>query len=98
MKCTNFNELTNTESERLALLAEECAEVISIVGKILRHGYESTHPDDTTTTNRSLLEDELGDVHAAVQMMTEANDVTQININSRKVSKLQKVKKYLHHQ
>ena len=35
----NFNQLTPAETERLAILAEECGEVIQAVGKILRHGY-----------------------------------------------------------
>lgn len=34
-----FNGLSPAEVERLALLAEECGEVIQTVGKILRHGY-----------------------------------------------------------
>ncbi len=42
----HFNRLTPAEAERLAMLAEEAAEVIQIVGKILRHGYASYHPDD----------------------------------------------------
>ena len=34
----HFNNLTPGEAERLAILAEECGEVIQIIGKILRHG------------------------------------------------------------
>ena len=34
----HFNGLTPAEDERLAMLAEECAEVIKIVSKIQRHG------------------------------------------------------------
>jgi hypothetical protein len=37
----SFNQLTDAEAERLALLAEECGEVVQVIGKILRHGYES---------------------------------------------------------
>lgn len=35
------NNLTDVEIERLGLLAEECGEVLQLVGKILQHGYES---------------------------------------------------------
>lgn len=42
----HFNGLTPAEAERLAMLSEECGEVIQIIGKILRHGYDSYHPDD----------------------------------------------------
>src|SRR5579872_899269 len=36
--------LTPAQIERLALLAEECGEVMQAVSKILRHGYESRNP------------------------------------------------------
>lgn len=45
----HFNKLTPAEAERLAMLAEECGEVIQVVGKILRHGFESYHPNDLTS-------------------------------------------------
>ena len=51
----HFNGLTPAEAERLAMLAEECGEVIQMVGKILRHGYDSYHPADPNTTNKQLL-------------------------------------------
>ena len=40
-----FNELTPAEAGAiLRLLAEEMGEALQVVGKILRHGYESYHP------------------------------------------------------
>ena len=60
----HFNGLSPAEAERLAMLAEECGEVIHIVGKILRHGYDSYHPADPTVTNRDLLGRELTDLLA----------------------------------
>lgn len=49
-------DLTNAELERLAILMEECAEVQHIIGKIIRHGYESFNPfDDNKTPNRKLF-------------------------------------------
>ena len=60
----NDQNLTPAEAGRLAMLAEECAEVIQIVGKILRHGYDSYHPADPETTNRDLLAKELTDIEA----------------------------------
>lgn len=47
---THFNELTPAEAERLAYLAEECGEAIQIIGKILRHGYESRDPTKAVPT------------------------------------------------
>lgn len=66
----HFNRLTPSQAERLAMLAEECGEVIQIVGKILRHGYDSWHPDQAATppefrfTNRKALGQELTDLFA----------------------------------
>lgn len=96
---THFNQLTPAEAERLALLAEECAEVIQIVGKILRHGYESCNPDAShTTTNRELLETELGHVDFAQKLLAIAGDVRGIAISSAYLHKQEKVGRYLHHQ
>jgi hypothetical protein len=47
---TSFNELTPAEAERLAYLTEEMAEAIQIIGKILRHGYESRDPTKARPT------------------------------------------------
>ena len=91
-----FNGLTPAEHERLAILAEECAEVIQIVGKILRHGYESTHPDGGPR-NRHLLEEEIGHVEVAAQLMVKAFDIDPLNIDAHEQAKLRKVWTYLHH-
>lgn len=44
----HFNRLTPSEAERLAYLMEEMAEAAQIIGKILRHGYESKDPTKAT--------------------------------------------------
>lgn len=64
----HFNQLTPAQAERLAILAEECGEVIQIIGKILRHGLESCHPV-TGEVNRTALVRELYDVKAAMVLM-----------------------------
>lgn len=66
---THFNQLTPAQAERLAMLAEECGEVIQIVGKILRHGYDSHHPVNPRVSNRDLLAKELRDVNAVLMAM-----------------------------
>lgn len=93
----HFNQLKAAEAERLALLAEEMAEVQQVIGKILRHGYESYHPKNKEDTNRDLLEKELGDVMAALLLMTDAEDVYAVVIDTYKKDKLKRVGKYLHH-
>lgn len=94
----HFNQLTPAEAERLAILAEECAEVIQVVGKILRHGYESHHPDDVCQkSNRELLETEIGHVQAVKEMMQDARDVNTSSIVNAKCEKLGRINRYLHH-
>jgi len=93
----HFNQLTPAEAERLALLAEECGEVIQAIGKILRHGYESRHPDGGPT-NREMLERELGDVYAAMDMLSDAGDTDPFAISNAMFLKKGRVRQYLHHQ
>lgn len=95
---THFNGLTPAEAERLALLAEECAEVIQVVTKILRHGYESANPfDPAKVPNRALLASEYGHVHAAVQLLVDHADIDiKTAVRAAKL-KLDGVGKWLHH-
>jgi NTP pyrophosphatase (non-canonical NTP hydrolase) len=70
------NDLTEAQIERLAILAEECGEVVQIVGKIIRHGYHTYSPNDPKfTPNRDLLEKELGDLLWIVKKMDDAVDI-----------------------
>jgi hypothetical protein len=95
----NFNRLTPSEAERLALLLEELGEAQQIIGKILRHGYESYHPDDAKrTTNRSLLAQELGHVWAAIQMLVIPQDISGFILEISRGEKHTKVKRWMHHQ
>ena len=66
----HFNELTPAQAERLAILMEECGEVVQIIGKILRHGFESVSPyGHSSETNRQALIRELFDVKAAAMLI-----------------------------
>jgi len=95
----HFNGLSEAEQERLSILAEECGEVVQIVGKILRHGYESFNPDDTfKTTNRSLLTKEIGDVAFITSFMVANGDIKSSTIEARIREKGKKIKQYFHHQ
>lgn len=95
-----FPNLSPAELERLAILAEECAEVIQVIGKIQRHGFESYNPfDPKRTTNRALLETELGHVMYATRLMGSqgAGDVSTSGIIQESEKKAVSIKKYLHH-
>lgn len=93
----HFNRLTPAEAERLALLLEEMGEVQQVIGKILRHGYESTHPDGGPT-NRRLLETEIGHVEYAIFRMHEAGDMDPLAVLDAVEEKAEKIGRYLHHQ
>lgn len=97
MTAPQFNGLTPAEYERLAMLAEEAAEVVQIVGKILRHGYESKHPNSMNgPTNRQMLENEIADFYAIAGVMEDVKDVTVEGEAVRQAIK--KKRRYTHHQ
>jgi len=95
----NHNKLTDAETERLAILAEEMGEVIQIIGKVLRHGYDSRNPfTEDAPTNRQELEKELGDVELLIYLMAEAKDIDRNVIDKRRIAKGKAIKQWLHHQ
>lgn len=93
------NGLTDAQLERLALLSEECGEVVQMVGKTIRHGFESFHPrDENQTSNRRLLENEIGNIIVALEFLVEAEDLSEDRITAAIEAKKLTVGKYLHHQ
>jgi hypothetical protein len=92
----HFNGLTPAEAERLAILSEELGEAQQCIGKILRHGYESTW--DNGVSNREYLERELGDVDAIMTLMFRNKDINIHEIDKASLHKLERVKGYTHHQ
>lgn len=94
----HFNKLTPAEDERLAFLLEEMGEAIQIIGKIQRHGYESYDPTLTQSpTNRTMLEKELGDVLATIELLKFMADVDPRRLTARVSKKLEKLEGYAHH-
>ena len=93
----HFNGLTPAQAERLAMLAEECGEVIQIIGKILRHGYANYHPDRPHITNKQLLQRELTDLFA-VQNQIYAQDRVSLPSSLSVDAAWAKKLRYSHHQ
>lgn len=92
------NNLTEAQSERLAILSEELGEAQQIVGKILRHGWLSYNPFDTDKiTNQILLTKELGDVLYAIKLLEKNNEVLFADIEMFARNKQDRIKPYLHH-
>jgi hypothetical protein len=100
---THFNQLTPAEAERLAMLAEECGEVIQVIGKILRHGYDSYHPDQQGTkpdlrfTNRKALGAELCDLFSVADIIC-ATDRVPLPDSEKMISAWGHKLRYAHHQ
>jgi NTP pyrophosphatase (non-canonical NTP hydrolase) len=92
----HFNSLTPAQAEALAIVAEECGEVIQAVAKILRHGLNSYHPTGTTN-NVEDLEKELGDLKAAVILCGRECGLSDGNINDAAAAKLGRINRFLHH-
>jgi hypothetical protein len=92
-----FNLPTPAEAERLELLAEEAAEVIQMVMKIQRHGYESYHPENPGTSNRQLLEKEIGHFLFAMRFMQQRSDIRGKVIYEHQVMKHHNINQWLHH-
>ena len=93
------NQLSDAETERLALLSEELGEAVQAIGKILRHGYTSVNPDKPEDgNNRDRLTVELGDVLASIKLLTAAGDIRQETLDVAIACKLHKVARYMHHQ
>lgn len=69
------------QEERLAVVIEEIGEVLQMIGKVERFGWENFHPGDLKKqTNRELLENELADLRAAISLMEDAGDVSTTRI------------------
>jgi hypothetical protein len=93
----HFNQLTPDELERLALLSEELGEAQHIIGKILRHGYDSSNPLETMPVrNRELLEHELGHVEFAISLLTKT-DLSRESMDTSFLQKQSKIDRWLHH-
>lgn len=91
------NGLSAAEAERLALLVEECGEVIQAVGKILRHGYATVNPTiPGGRTNLEQLQVELGDWVNAVDLMVAAGDLDADAVLDRTVWKASRVELHWH--
>jgi NTP pyrophosphatase (non-canonical NTP hydrolase) len=80
--------------EVLLILQEECAEVIQAISKCFRFGPDHLKPGKEKT-NMQHLEEEVGDLMAMVELLTDLNiGVTMDGITQAKINKFQKLKKW----
>jgi hypothetical protein len=84
------------EAELLIILAEECAEVIQVVSKILRFGAGDTDPNiDDGPTNDRHLSYEVGDIYAVVQLLLRAGIIDADDIYNGQLGKQGKLDRFL---
>lgn len=93
-----FNNLTSAEDERLAILAGDLAQAALTISRIQRHGYENYNPNGDFTTNKALLEKELGHINQAITMMVAKKDLNADNIKEHADAKAITRRMYLHRQ
>ncbi len=93
-----MNGLTPAQTERLAKLGEELGEVQQVIGKVFLHGYLAVDPQGNVYDNKSDLERELGDVQAAVRLLTRSGDLNRASIVNQNRKKLRTITRYMVHQ
>lgn len=90
-----YGPASDSESEVLNLIQEECAEVIQIISKIHRFGFDSYHPTDPTKEiNRSRFESEMGDLLALVEIATHRKIVDFTRVLEHIESKKERLKTF----
>lgn len=94
------NGLKDIDIEMLALLSEECGEIIQAVGKILRHGYNSYNPllpSEKRISNKGQLEKEIAHLDVAVLMLQNHKRIDRREIQSEMNTKRVTINNWLHH-
>lgn len=79
--------------EALRLLQEECAEIIVEVSKCNRFGLNSLHYK-TGVEHRAMLEQEIGDVLALIDVLMEESVISHVGLLDAKLKKIDKLKKW----
>ena len=94
----HYNGLSPEVAELLAVLAEECGEVVQRVGKILRHGIGSVSPY-SGLANKTSLEDEITDVLAVADLLSRLDVLDWQRINDSMPGKFERLGRpgMLHH-
>ena len=87
--------MNNKTEEALGILQEECAEVIVEVSKIRRFGLNTAHyKSDMKHTHRTMLEMEIGDVLALIDILLEQDVISSQNLEIAKERKKEKLKQW----
>ena len=85
--------MNDKTEEALGILQEECAEVIVEVSKIRRFGLNTQHYK-TGQPHREMLEAEIGDVLALVDILKDQCIITEQGLTTAVQAKKDKLKKW----
>ena len=83
--------MKSTEKEVINIMIEEAAEVIQSLTKVLRFGYNSTHPLTPHYSNRQHVETEIGDMLCMLSIMYKLDMINIDNIEKAAGHKLDKL-------
>lgn len=81
--------MNENEKEILLILQEEASEVIQAVSKVFRFGMESEWNGET---NKEHLTEEIGDLLAMIEILTDWNIVSKHQVDLAKTAKIEKLK------
>lgn len=85
--------ITNKTQEALIILQEECAEVVQEVSKIFRFGIDTLN-HKTGLKHSTMLEMEVGDMLALVDILVEQGVLDQDGLDIAKENKINKLKQW----
>lgn len=85
--------MNSQTQEALDILQEECAEVIVEVSKCRRFGIDSQHYK-TNLAHSIMLENEIGDVLAMVDILIDQGIISSNNLELAKQRKKEKLKQW----
>jgi len=87
-------QMDDQTREVLLILQEECAEVTQAISKCFRFGPDQMKPGKNRT-NVNMLEEEIGDLFAMVELLVDLKiGVTQNGISKAKKQKFEKLKQW----
>lgn len=86
-----MSALTSEQDEILTIAQEECAEVIQVISKGNRFGFDIEY---NGRTNRQKLTQEVGDVLCMIDLMVEKGILTADGLEQAKKAKREKLKQW----
>ena len=81
--------MDNETKEVFCIAQEECAEVTQAISKIFRFGMDSEHKG---VSNKSRLEEEVGDLLCMIDIMVEKCIISDNKVNIARMKKREKLK------